>query len=130
MKVFVSYAPADREVAKELASHLAKADFEVWDPAETLFPGDNWALQTGKALQESSAMVVLISPRSMKSDVVRHEIDYALGSARFKGRLIPVIVKPTKEMPWILKKFPMVRLGEAFQKPSGRSSNTSSMASS
>ncbi len=112
MKVFVSHSAEDREVAKELASGLANAGFKTWDPAEALFPGDNWASEIGKALQESDAMVVLISPDSMKSDWVRHEVDYALGSARFKGRLIPVIVKPTKDIPWILKRFPLIQLGQ------------------
>jgi len=116
MKVFVSYSAEDRKVAKELSSQLAEAGYEPWDRAEALFPGDNWALQNGKALQESDAMVVLISPKSMKSDWVRHEIEYALGSPRFKGRLIPVVVKPTKDMPWILERFPMVQLAQGLPK--------------
>jgi menaquinone-dependent protoporphyrinogen IX oxidase len=41
MKVLLSYADADREVAKEVASHLAEAGHDVWDPGDTLFPGDN-----------------------------------------------------------------------------------------
>ena len=116
MKVFLSYSEEDREVAKQLSSQLAKSGFEVWDRAEALFPGDNWPLRIGEALQESNAMVVLISPKSMKSDWVRHEIDYALGSARYKGRLIPVVLKPTRGMPWILKKFPMVQLQQGLPK--------------
>lgn len=41
----------------------------------------------------------------MESEWVRKEIDYALMTSRFKGRLIPVQVKQTKDYPWILKKF-------------------------
>lgn len=114
MKVFLSYSDEDRDVARELASHLAKAGLDTWDPAEALFPGDNWALRIGEELQKADAMVVLISPDSVKSERVQHEIQYALGAPHFKGRLIPVLVRPTKDMPWILKKFPSVQIGKNF----------------
>lgn len=114
MKVFLSYSSEDREVAKELASRLAKAGLGTWDPAEALFPGDNWALRIGKALAESDAMVVLISPQSVKSEWVQHELQYALSAPRYKGRVIPVVVKPTKDIPWILKRFPIVQIGRDF----------------
>ena len=114
-KVFLSYSTEDRKVARALASRLADAGFEPWDPATALFPGDNWALRIGQALQESDAMVVLVSPDSMKSESVRQELEYALGSARYKGRLVPVVLKPTKDMPWILKRLPSVRVGSNFE---------------
>lgn len=114
-KVYLSYSPVDSEVAKALAKRLADAGLDLWDPAEALFPGDNWALRIGQALQESDAMIALVSPASMKSESVRQEIEYALGSARYKGRLLPVIVKPAKDMPWILKRFPAVRIEPDFE---------------
>ena len=110
-KVFLSYSVEDGQIARALASRLTDAGLEIWDPAEALFPGDNAALRIGHALEESDAMVVLISPNSMKSESVRQELEYALGSARYKGRLLPVVLKPAKDMPLILKKFPSVRLG-------------------
>jgi hypothetical protein len=109
MKVFLSYASEDRELARQLGVKLAKAGLDTWDPAEALFPGDNWALRIGEALEDSEAMVVLISPDSVKSEWVQREIQYALGAPHFKGRLIPVMVRPTKDIPWILKKFPSVQ---------------------
>jgi len=112
MRVFLSYAQSDREVAKELASRLEEAGHSVWLPDDELFPGENWALEIGKALNESEAMVVLLSPQAMKSDWVRKEIEFALGARQYRGRLIPVMVKPTSDIPWILKKLPIVRLGK------------------
>src|ERR1043166_1709315 len=118
MKVFLSYSQEDRDVAKKLVSELEKGGLEIWDPAEARFPGDNWALRIGKALQESDAMVVLVSPKSMRSQSVRQEGEFALGSSRYKGRLIPVVVKPTKDMIWILKRFPTVEIGKDFTEAS------------
>ena len=112
MKVFLSYAESDREVAKEIASRLEEAGHVVWSADEALFPGENAALEAGKALKKSEAMVVLISPQAMKSSWVRREIEFALGASQYRGRLIPVMVKPTADIPWILKKLPIVRLGK------------------
>lgn len=110
MKVFLSYAESEREIARELASYLEGQGHRVWYRDGALFPGDNWALEIGKALEESDAMVALLSPQAMKSDWVRKEIEFALGAYQYRGRLIPVMVKPASDIPWILKRFPIVRL--------------------
>ncbi|MFI5394345.1 MAG: toll/interleukin-1 receptor domain-containing protein [Candidatus Binatia bacterium] len=110
MKVFMSYVQADKQRARELAERLSEAGLDVWDPNQELFPGDNWSLAIGKALQQSRAMVVLVSPDSVDAPSVRREIEYALGSANFEGRLIPVMLRPTKKIPWILRKLPQVKL--------------------
>ncbi len=56
-------------------------------------------------LGKSRAMVVLISPDSMRSENVRHEIEYALGDPNYEGRVFPVQVRPTEDIPWILRRF-------------------------
>jgi hypothetical protein len=109
MRVFLSYTTADEDFAKELGSQLSRQGCDVWDPSEQLFPGDNWLLKIGEALKKSKAMVVLLSPDSIKSDWVRREIEYAVGDRNYKGRVFPVVVRPTDEVPWILRKFPILR---------------------
>jgi hypothetical protein len=115
MKVFLSYAQSDRETARELATHLKEAGHKVWYADDALFPGQNIALETGKALDKAEAVVVLLSPQALKSDGVRQEIEFALGAPQFRGRLIPVMVKPTADIPWILKKLPIVKLGKNIE---------------
>jgi TIR domain len=110
MKVFISYAHGDRDVAQDLAKPLADSGYEVLDPAQELGPGDNWALKIGEALEACQAMIVLVSPDSAKSEWVRREIEFALGSASYEHRLISVQVRPTVNMPWILRKLPLIRL--------------------
>lgn len=105
MQVFLSYAPADEEFAKALSSQLTRRGLSVWAADEEILPGDNIWLRIGEALQNSKAMVVLVSPDSMRSEYVRHEIQFALGNANYQGRLFPVRVRPTKDVPWILRKF-------------------------
>ena len=102
-RVFLSYAQTDHHLAETLAKDLTAAGFAVWSDQE-ITPGGNWARQVAAALDESEAMVVIVSPAAAKSESVRREIEFALTSPRYAGRLIPVVAKPTSQMPWILEK--------------------------
>jgi TIR domain len=108
MKVFLSYGPADQKAATALAEALAAEGVTVWDPATEILPGDNHGRLVGEALEEAEGMVVLVSPGSMQSPSVQRDISYALGKLRYAGRVVPVIIKPARRMPWILERFPQV----------------------
>jgi hypothetical protein len=109
MKIYVSYAQPDSDFAAAVAKQLMVQSHHVWMDQLSLLPGDNWQLAAGKALQDSDAMVVLLSPNSARSRGQKHEINYALGSDQYAGRVIPVFIRPTKEYPWILDKFSTVQ---------------------
>ena len=79
------------------------------DPTEEFCAGENLHMKLGKALEQADAMVVVLSPTAAASPSVRAEIEYALSSAKFRDRLIPVLVKPTEEIPWILLKQQFIR---------------------
>lgn len=91
-------------MAGDLAEGLSKAGLDVWLDTRDLLPGDNWPKEIGKALEEAEAMVVLVSPALGQCHWMRKEIEYALGSEKFAGRIIPVVVQPTPAMPWVLGK--------------------------
>jgi TIR domain len=105
MKIFISYAKPDKDFALSLTEQLTRQGHQVWTADLALFPGDNWPLAIGKALEECGAMVVLLSPNSGRSESQRHEIEFALTSDRYAGRVIPVFIRPTKNYPWILERF-------------------------
>lgn len=104
MQVFLSYDQSDEAFAKALSSELTQRGLSVWRSDEEVLPGDNIWLRIGDALKKSKAMVVLVSPDSMRSERVRREIQYALGDLGYEGRLFPVEVRPTNNVPWILRK--------------------------
>lgn len=113
MQVFISYAESDEPIAKKVAAGLEREGLKVWYDRREILPGQNWAESVSKALKESRAMVVLLTPASLRSTFVRREIDYALGDQTFSHRLIPVIVSeelPEKEIPWILQSLKTVNL--------------------
>ncbi len=105
MQVFFSYSPVDREFAIQLAKEITSQGLRVWMSADELLPGENPWLTIGKALEHSDALVILLSPESVKSDLLTSELEYALGNQNFRDRVFPVLVRPTKQIPWILKKF-------------------------
>src|SRR5438552_10414976 len=100
-QVYLSYSHADAPAAREVSLVLRHAGFKVWTDQEVL-PGDNWAESIQRALDSSDAMVVLLSPDAAQSRFLRREIEYALGAERFENRLIPVMLRDTKDYPWIL----------------------------
>ncbi|MGO8748576.1 MAG: toll/interleukin-1 receptor domain-containing protein [Thermoguttaceae bacterium] len=110
MKVFLSHARKDGALARQLADQLTRRGFVVWLSEDNIAPGDNWAKKTGKALDDAEWMVLLFTPAAMESDSLRQNIEFALGSRRYEGRVFSVFVGPTleagKDVPWILLKLP------------------------
>ena len=52
-------------------------------PPVTVLPGDNWPNKVDQALQESDAMVVLLTADALRASWVRREIQYALGEQKY-----------------------------------------------
>ena len=116
MKVFISHSSSDAKLAKRVAAVLKEAGFQVWDDTQIL-PGENWGEKLAEALQESEAMIILLTPASLHSQNISHEIGYALGKEDYKGRIIPVIAAPPEQVPkeavpWVLYKFPIIQLSD------------------
>jgi hypothetical protein len=60
-------------------------------------------------------MVVLLTKGSANSPNVSYELGYALGNTEYRGRVVPVIAAPPKdlsekEIPWVLRRFQMIHL--------------------
>ena len=115
MQVFISYSDSDSPLAARVSKALREAGLQVWDPEVNVLPGDNWPAQVGRALEQSDAMVVLLTPNSISSPHVRADMAYALGSKSYRNRLIPVAVGgrerlPKSEIPWIVRKLDWVDL--------------------
>ena len=67
VKVFVSHSHADAELAAQVSKALQDEGLEVWNSDVNLLPGDNWAAEVARALEESDAMVVLMTADALSS---------------------------------------------------------------
>ncbi len=122
MKVFLNYAYEDAGIADRVRDALLSEGFDVADPVHDHFPGDNWAKEIARALEESRAMVVLLTSEAAYSKHVMLNIEYALGDTNYNNRLIPVLIGdrndiPTINIPWIVRDMPWFKIDTTTNSP-------------
>jgi HEAT repeat protein len=88
--VFMSYSRKDEEIMRMIAKFLRAQGIKVWVDNEKLIPGTPiWEEAVEKGIKNASAIVVLLSPDSKKSEWVRREISLADQNQK---RVFPVLV--------------------------------------
>lgn len=99
MKVFLSYASEDRELAEEIQLALLGADHVVFFDKSSLPPAGDYNARIEKAVKDSDAFVYLISPHSVaKGSYALTELKYArLQWPHPKGHVLPLRLHDT---PW------------------------------
>jgi len=78
LPVFISYSHADAAFANKLAAHLVKNNAHVWIDSWELNVGDSILAHVQKAIQESSALLIILSKVSVESAWVKKELNAAL----------------------------------------------------
>ncbi len=124
MKVFISHAYTDEPLVKKIVASLEEVGLEVWDATRDVLHEANWADEVARALEESKAMVVLLTADALRSSWVRREIEYALGEQNYRERLIPVLASDLGELkkediPWILRRLHIIDMGEYAKEEEG-----------
>jgi hypothetical protein len=114
MQIFISHARADAALAQALSSALETAGFSVWNP-DNILPGDNWRKEFGAALESSELMVALFSRHAKEDTNVTRDVQFALTSGNYRGRVVPVLVDfvtfvAGSEVPWVLLRMDPVYL--------------------
>jgi formylglycine-generating enzyme required for sulfatase activity len=106
--VFISYATADAQFAHRLADDLRRLGAQVWIAPESIRPGEGWVSAIERGLEESSHVVVALTPAALESRWVKKETDIAIAQER-KGliQVIPLDVEPCK-VPLLLSSYQMV----------------------
>jgi hypothetical protein len=72
--IFVSYVQEDESIAVEIAHGLESAAYRTWYYKRDCVPGASYLLQTGQAIEESQAVVLVISPNSLGSHQITKEV--------------------------------------------------------
>lgn len=91
--VFISYSRLDNEPVDLIVARLVKDDFRVWLDRQDLKADTLWREEIVEAIDQSYALVLLLSPNSAASDNVRKQVDLAEGA---KTEIIPVLLLPVK----------------------------------
>lgn len=92
---FVSYAHRDHDLVFQLLNGLYGKDYRLWYD-EGIDPGNEWAEEVARALNQCQFFLVFISPRSVGSRNVRNEINFALNHNK---PFLAVHLEPTELPP-------------------------------
>ena len=97
MKIFLSYASQDREVARAIERDLTEQGHDVFFDRDDLPPGQEFHARIRRAIQESHLLIFLITPDAVDAGSYSvSEIEIAEKAwRRASGRLLPVLLRPT-----------------------------------
>lgn len=109
MQIYLSHSDHDKKFAAKLRKELARAGQTVWDPDTEVFPGSNWLMITGGAMADSDAIVFILSNEALRSPWIIREVEYALGTLKFRNRVVSVLLDSGAEIPWILDHLPLIK---------------------
>ena len=80
--LFLSYARADKVFALRLAQDLKAAGIEVWVDQFDVLPSQRWDRTLEAALRACAGLVVILSPRSVVSEIVMDEVGFAIDQSK------------------------------------------------
>jgi hypothetical protein len=92
---FVSYAHKDEQDAFTLEAGLRTNGLDAWVDRSRLRAGVLWEQEISSAIQQSSALLLLISPDAMKSGYIEREIEMA---QQWGKPIIGILVKTCRQI--------------------------------
>lgn len=107
-EVFLSHTSHDKEWASEFASALRDEGVSAWFDATDLQLGERWQDVIQDALRESCILVVIISPKSLKSPWLFFELGAAVAGGK---KIIPVLTQDVdmSDIPGLLAQFQVLK---------------------
>ena len=106
-QVFLSHSAKDKQFVTSLAAVFRRHRIPYWYSKSSLEGAQQWHDEIGKALKKCNWFILVLSPNSVKSEWVKHELMFALSSKRYKGRIVPLLLKPCQfaKLSWTLSDF-------------------------
>jgi hypothetical protein len=106
LRVFLSYAAADKPYADRVRSVLSRrANLRIFT-TESLSAGEDWASRLKDELSRCQLFVVVLSPSSVESNWILHELGAAWG---LNKPIIPIVTDPE-----VISKVPLTLRGIKF----------------
>jgi hypothetical protein len=93
--IFISYSHTDEAFVHKLAAHLVKHNAHVWIDSWELNVGDSLIQRIQQAIQESSALLIVLSKASVESEWCKKELNAGLMRELDEKRVLvlPVLVE-------------------------------------
>jgi hypothetical protein len=84
--VFISYSNPDRNVVEKIREAITARGMSCWIAPESVTPGSQWATQIDQAIQQSKAVVLVLSSAANSSMHVPREAQLAIS---YRREMIP-----------------------------------------
>lgn len=113
---FLSHTTPDRPFADRLVEVLRGQGIRVWYSVTNLVGAQQWHDEIGRALRRCDWFGVVISPAALKSKWLGWEVQYAVRSDRFSGKIVPILYQPcnAERISWVLPGLQCVDFREDF----------------
>ncbi len=85
---FISYAREDQDFARRLHAALEAAGHSLWVDWESIHPSSDWFTEIAEGIDQSDAVIYIVTGTSVRSSECRAELDHA---QRARIRIIPVL---------------------------------------
>jgi hypothetical protein len=104
LPIFISYSRVDKAFVDKLAGHLVQHNANVWIDSWELNVGDSLIQRIQQAIQDSSALVIVLSKASVASEWVKKELGAGLIRELDEKRVLvlPVLAEDC-EIPMFLR---------------------------
>lgn len=116
-ELFLSHASSDHRFTQRLADVLSDHGLKPWFSAKNIGNATQWHNEIGKALERCDWFIVVLTPNSVKSKWVQHELLYALNHDRYADRVIPLLKKRCdfEKLSWTLDQLQRVDFTGKFE---------------
>jgi len=116
LKIFVSYAKEDQNLALKYYDLFLQEGASPWMDVKHLLPGQNWEAEIEKAFSDANVVVLLLSKQSVnKRGFVQREANDAIERLRYKQPtdiyVIPLLLEPCDVPSHIAGRLQYVDLG-------------------
>ena len=115
-EAFLSHSSQDRAAADQLAAVLRAHGVPVFYSPHNILGAQQWHDEIGAALARCDWFLLLLSPESITSMWVKHELMYALRKERYRDRIVPLLLQPCdmESLSWTLPGFQFVSFVDDF----------------
>lgn len=98
MKVFISHSSKDKKFVRKLKNCLHENSINTWFDEDQLDLGDSLISKLELALDESSHLVIVLSPNSVESEWVKYELKKAINNSKtgLLSKIIPIKYRDCK----------------------------------
>jgi hypothetical protein len=103
-ELFLSHSHHDRAFTRKIAADLRRHGIRIWFSERNIRGAHRWLTEIGAALERCDWMIVILTPDAVRSHWVSEEVGFALGEKRYRGRVIPLVLKKCepKKVAWPL----------------------------